>query len=103
HGEGVAIGMVAAARIADRMGRADPGLADRIAAVLEVVGLPTRCPPWPVEQVWGAMRHDKKRQGERLHWVLPAAIGQVDLADDVPDALVTEVLMGMGAGAEQLT
>ncbi len=97
HGEAVAIGIVAAARIAERLGRADVGLSDRVTAALASVELPVHCPAWSVEEIWGAMRHDKKRRGRRLCWVLPAAIGRVDLVDDVPEALVTEVLVSMGA------
>lgn len=97
HGEAVAIGMVASARIAERMWCMDEGLSDRVTSLLAAMDLPVKCPPWSVSEIWGAMRHDKKRQGARLRWVLPRAIGQVELCDDVPEALVTDVLLGMGA------
>jgi len=44
HGEAVAIGMVAEARIAARAGLAPAALADRIASLLAVLGLPTSVP-----------------------------------------------------------
>ncbi|MCU0519264.1 MAG: 3-dehydroquinate synthase [Anaerolineae bacterium] len=97
HGDAVAIGMVAASRISEMMGRAEAGLGDRVSGVLASAGLPTSCPPWYVGEVLRAMRHDKKRQGRRLRWVLPRAIGCVELADDVPETLVSDVLIGMGA------
>ena len=97
HGEGVAIGMIAAARISEALGRAAPGLADEIAGVLSAAGLPVTCPALPATSITTAMRHDKKRRGKRLHWVLPTEIGTVVLADDVPEAVVLAVLHEMGA------
>jgi len=97
HGEGVAIGTVVAARIAEALGRAPSGLAHELAGVLRDAGLPVACPPLPASDIYAAMRHDKKRRGKRLRWVLPVAIGEVTLADDVPEAVVLKVLREMGA------
>ena len=97
HGEGVAIGMIAAARISEALGRADQGLADEIAGVLSAAGLPVTCPARPATSITTAMRHDKKRRGKRLRWALPTEIGRVVLADDVPEAVVLAVLHEMGA------
>jgi 3-dehydroquinate synthetase len=44
------------------------------------------------EQVLAAMATDKKRVGNRLRFVLPRAIGDVDVFDDVPDDDVLAVL-----------
>jgi shikimate kinase/3-dehydroquinate synthase len=92
HGEAVAIGMVAAARISAELGRAAPGLSERIEAALRAWGLPIRCPGYSVEAIWGAMVHDKKRRGGSLRWVLPHEIGHVELVDDVPKDVVASVL-----------
>ncbi|MFO7741728.1 MAG: 3-dehydroquinate synthase [Anaerolineae bacterium] len=102
HGEGVSIGMVAAARIAVRVGRAEPSVTERLEAILTAWDLPTQCrlpgsPQFPAEAIWRAMAHDKKRQGDALHWVLPLAIGQVTITDDVPRETVTMTLREMGA------
>jgi 3-dehydroquinate synthase len=97
HGDAVSIGMVVAARIAEALGRAAPGLAAQIAEVLAAWGLPVTCPPYPVEAIWDAMTHDKKKQGKGLRWVLPCAIGDVTIADDVPENLVRQILVEMGA------
>jgi 3-dehydroquinate synthetase len=95
HGEAVAIGLVAAARLAVELGRADGGLPARIAALLAVWGLPTRCPAHDVEAIWAAMAHDKKRRGQSLRWVLPHDLGDVRIADDVPPETVKSVLRAM--------
>jgi 3-dehydroquinate synthase len=97
HGEAVAIGMVAAARIAVALSRADGALVERIEGVLRRWGLPVRCPPFTVDEVWAAMAHDKKRRAGRLRWVVPLAVGEVEIFDDVPPAVVHKVLRTMGA------
>jgi shikimate kinase/3-dehydroquinate synthase len=97
HGEAVSIGMVAAAEIAVARGLAAPALPGRIAGALVAHGLPVRCPPLPAEEIWEMMGHDKKRRGRRLRWVLPRAIGNVEIVDDVPQADVLRVLRALGA------
>jgi 3-dehydroquinate synthase len=97
HGEAVAIGMIAASRIAADLGRASPTLPDRVATVLSAWGLPIRCPPFGADAIWEAMAHDKKRRGRHLRWVLPHAIGQVEIVEDVPRDIVMTVLGDMGA------
>jgi len=101
HGEAVGIGMVAAARIAGELGRADARLADRIEAVLSNWGLPVRCPPFDAGAIWKAMAHDKKRRGRSLRWVLPRAIGEVEIVEDIPPGVVKSVLQNMGARSDQ--
>lgn len=97
HGEGVSIGMVAAARIAANLDKADPSLPDNIAAVLTAHDLPVACPPVDADGVWEAMRRDKKKRGRALRWVLPTAVGQVEICSDVPREVVLGVLRDMGA------
>ena len=101
HGEAVAIGMVAAARISAELGRAEPSLPGRIEAALAAWGLPVRCPPFGVGDIWEAMAHDKKRRGRSLRWVLPHAIGHVEITGAVSRQVVTSVLTGMGARSKK--
>ena len=96
HGEAVGIGMLAAARIAAAVGLADSSLSGQIEAALDACGLPYRCPPFPVEAIWEAMTHDKKRQGDTLRWVLPHAIGEVAIVEEVPPKVVRSVLAEIG-------
>ena len=76
---------------------ADDTLSGRIEASLAAWGLPMRCPPFAVEAIWAAMAHDKKRRGRALRWVLPRAVGQVEIVEDVPQELVESVLQVLGA------
>lgn len=97
HGEAVSVGLVVAARIAAALGRADSALGERVEAALVNWGLPVRCPPFAVDAIWAAMAHDKKRRGRGLRWVLPHALGHVEIAADVPQDLVLNVLRELGA------
>jgi shikimate kinase/3-dehydroquinate synthase len=100
HGEAVSIGMVTATRIAVDLGRADASLVDRVEMVLAAWKLPVRCPPFDADAILAAMIHDKKKQGHGLRWVLPRAIGQVEIATDVPQEVVRSTLCSLGARSE---
>lgn len=92
HGEAVAMGLVCAARLARRLGVCSKATAGRITGVTARLGLPVRPPAFLPEQVWAAMATDKKRQGSRLRFILPRAIGDVDIFPDVPESEVKAVL-----------
>jgi 3-dehydroquinate synthase len=100
HGEAIAVGMTLEARLAARLGVCDPALVDRQTRVLASLGLPVRLAalargkaPAP-DRVQAAMAHDKKASAGRLRFVLPKALGGTVIQDDVPPALVEEVLAG---------
>ena len=77
HGEAVAIGMVQAARFAEKLGIAEePGLSERIAADLAACGLPTEL-PCPQKELLSAILKDKKAEGGEIRLVLPVKIGKV--------------------------
>jgi len=97
HGEAISVGMVAAARIAVELGQAKSSLADRIEAILASWGLPIRCPPFSVDEIWKVLNYDKKRRQGGLRWVLPTAIGAVKITTAVPARVVKEILRQLGA------
>ncbi|MEW5959853.1 MAG: 3-dehydroquinate synthase [Chloroflexota bacterium] len=92
HGEGVAMGLVGAARLAARLGHCSTQTTGRIIALLERLGLPVQPPPFDPATIWAAMATDKKRQGNTLRFILPRAIGDVDIFDDVTQADVLATL-----------
>ncbi len=92
HGEAVAVGLAGATRLAGRLGLCDPALTPRIETLLDRLGLPIRAPGYDPEQVLAAMSVDKKRVAGRLRFILPRAVGDVDLFDDVPAQQVLAVL-----------
>lgn len=77
HGETVAIGMVAAARLAGELGLAAADVGARILGVVRQTGLPAQIPAYTASALLRAMRHDKKVQDKRIHFVLPDRIGHV--------------------------
>jgi 3-dehydroquinate synthase len=76
HGEAVAIGMVCEARLAERLGIAEPGTAARIAGLLEAFNLPLELPGSP-DAVLDAMQHDKKVRSGQLRFALPRRVGEM--------------------------
>jgi 3-dehydroquinate synthase len=92
HGHAVAVGLVVAARVAAGLGLCEAGFSERVARLLQRLGLPTSYHGVAPEELWAAMTTDKKRQGRRLRFVLPEAIGRVIVTDQVPKELVLEVL-----------
>lgn len=92
HGRAVAVGLAASAELAAARGDCPPDVALRICALLERLELPTRLAGLDPTAVLAAMSMDKKRQGGRLRFVLPHAIGQVGLHDDVTPIEVLAVL-----------
>ncbi len=80
HGESVAIGMVVEAAYAARVGRADRSVFEAIESTLSKLGLPTRIPAeLPRGEIIRAMRVDKKKNAQTIHFALPAEIGKVEL------------------------
>ena len=92
HGEAVAIGTAAAAKISQRVGLLDANSADRICDLLTTAGYPTAIRGCRIEDVMAYMRHDKKAAAGKLRFVLPTRIGEVKLVDDVPTAVVEAVV-----------
>jgi 3-dehydroquinate synthase len=78
HGEAVALGMVFAARVAEAIGLARPGLADGHVRLLAALDLPVGGVRLDPDQVLAAMATDKKqRKGLRL--VLLRELGQPEV------------------------
>ena len=98
HGQAVAIGMIAAGRVALSMRLWDRQSCERQEKLLERAGLPTRLPASvSAAAMIDAMKSDKKAGGGRQRFVLPRSIGSVEVRDDVPRQTVLEILRTMGA------
>ena len=75
HGEAIAIGMVAAARLSEIEDIAEHGFAAKLAKDLESCGLPTQLPA-KAEELLPAIANDKKIEGDKLDFVYLKAIGK---------------------------
>jgi len=92
HGEAVAIGMVCAARLAERLGRVDDQFTGRLHRLLQSLELPVDVPDFDGKKIVDAMTHDKKVQHGQLRLVLPTRLGHVELVGDVAAADIRAAL-----------
>jgi 3-dehydroquinate synthase len=88
HGEAVAVGLAYAAELGRATGRLDGPTADRHAAVLRGLGLPTSYAPdaWP--RLVEVMRVDKKARGSRLRFVVLDGLARPGILADPPAELL---------------
>ena len=94
HGEAVAIGMALEARLAERLGLIDAGTVERQNALLARAGLPVALGGVNRGALWRAMALDKKIRDGVLRFPLLKGIGEVVREQEVPNALLQEVLAG---------
>ena len=92
HGEGVAIGMCCAARLAQRLGRVDAEFVARQQKLIESFGLPTAVPNIDREKILAAMQHDKKVAHGKLKFVLPDRLGHVESVGEIDPKEVSAAL-----------
>jgi 3-dehydroquinate synthase len=77
HGEAVAIGMVAEARVSAALGLCRPEVVGRLRALLERAGLPVELPAdIDSEKLAGAIELDKKVRGGKVKFVALEALGR---------------------------
>ncbi len=87
HGEAVAVGMIAEARLAVELGLLNREALDRLIRLVVAFELPTTAPGLDHEALRAAMARDKKNLGGTLRFVLPDRIGHVALTPVEPDRL----------------
>ena len=92
HGEAVAVGTVAAARMAVALARCDAETANRIESCLDRLGLPISATGLDLDEVHAMMFQDKKRRGKMLRFIIPQEIGDVTIIDDPGKQFVREAL-----------
>jgi len=98
HGEAVAIGMMGAAKLSQRLGLLPSAAVERQQALLQKFGLPTSLPAkrgnlkLSLAGVTRAMELDKKMKGKAIRWVLLQDIGRTVIRSDVPQKEVLAVL-----------
>lgn len=94
HGEAIAIGMIAAMRLARSLGMADDAFQQRLAALIERAGLPDSFPDAPglFDRVMRALQMDKKfREGKNV-FVLPTTVGAWQQRENVDWELVEKAV-----------
>jgi 3-dehydroquinate synthase len=94
HGEAIAIGQVAAAKLSTRLLGLPGREAKRISNLFQRAGLPTsvKLNALQRQRLLGAMKLDKKVSGGEVKFVLVKRIGRVVWAQKVPEAFITQAL-----------
>jgi 3-dehydroquinate synthase len=103
HGEAVAVGMLAEARLGEKIGVTEEGVAREMAGALECYGLPLSPPAEPDrERMLEVMRQDKKNRDGTVRFALPSSLGQMargpsgEWTVSAPEEVVSEVLREIG-------
>jgi 3-dehydroquinate synthase len=92
HGEAVGLGMLAAGEISLAMGLWQPDDQQRQRAVITAAGLPLAWPALDPQAVLACLQGDKKVRQGRVRFVLPTAIGAVEIRDDVESGVILAAL-----------
>ncbi|MEM1058967.1 MAG: 3-dehydroquinate synthase [Verrucomicrobiota bacterium] len=95
HGEAISIGMRAAAHLSAKRAGLDAAAVRRIEAALAANQLPLALPePDAIsnEDLWEALRRDKKHSSGRMKWVLCPRIGEAHVSADVTEHDVNELM-----------
>jgi len=99
HGEGVAVGMLLAAKLSERLGMAAAADTVRLARLLERLGLPTAVPAgMEPDQLLALMRLDKKNAAGRLRLILWRGVGRAEIVPGVDEGEVLAVLRAGSGG-----
>lgn len=97
HGEAVALGMVAAAKLANRVGLMSVEDVGRLSELLSKIGLPIEIEGLSANKIIDAMMIDKKVRSGKINFVLPDRIGHVVIRDDLSASQIKLSLIAMGA------
>jgi 3-dehydroquinate synthase len=96
HGEGVALGMIAAARLSEKMNYLQPSETRRIEALIHAAGLPVKIPnSFATDDITSQLRMDKKKKGNIIHFVLLKKIGMPFVDGGIEAEIIGEVLEEM--------
>ena len=94
HGEAIAIGMIAATRLAIKTGCVTAGFLERLQGLIERAGLPTRYSGGPgfFDRAMKAMQKDKKFRDGKNVFIYPSGIGSWEQRENVDWNLVHEAV-----------
>jgi 3-dehydroquinate synthase len=96
HGEAIAYGMLIAAELAVARKALDAADRGALASLITHMGPLPPIADLPASQAADAIRRDKKVVAGKLHFVLPVAIGKVEVVDDVSQRELVKALKAVG-------
>jgi 3-dehydroquinate synthase len=92
HGEGVAVGLLLAAKLSCQLGQLSQEAADRIHRVVKQCGLPVSLPPLKTTELLPYLFRDKKNQGDHLVLILFRSLGHAMITRDFPIEEMVRIL-----------
>jgi 3-dehydroquinate synthase len=96
HGKGVAIGMVAAARLSEKICGLPAEHWERVKSLVEKAGLPTAIPrSLSTDLIISKLTADKKKSGNTVNFVLIKKIGEPFITGDIKEIIVRETIEEM--------
>jgi 3-dehydroquinate synthase len=97
HGEAVAVGIMAALKIARRNGLLEEiDLEGRMASFFNTLNLPTGIPGLSIEKIIALLYLDKKVEYGKVRWVLPQSLGRITITTAIPVETVKDTLAELG-------
>jgi 3-dehydroquinate synthase len=96
HGEAVAWGMIAACDIAAEIGKLSVELSRRIQTTVQQLGSLPKIDS-SADRIMRLLGSDKKTTNGVVHFVLPRAIGEVEVVKDVPKAAIIRSIQKLRA------
>jgi 3-dehydroquinate synthase len=92
HGEAVAVGIIAAAKISQRLGLLKANDVEGIKKMIAKFGLPIACAGVSADNLIETIRFDKKTTSGQTRWVLVEGIGKGITNQTVPEEVVAKIL-----------
>ena len=85
HGEAVAIGMVYAAKLSQKLGKCQKEVPQRLDRLIKKCGLPADLPDLNPKAIIESLYHDKKTMNHKIKFILVKEIGVVEIIEDMPE------------------
>ena len=96
HGNAISVGMIASARISEKLKHLSSGDRDRIEHLVRSIDLLDHIPESiSTEGILSKIRTDKKKRGDTIHFVLLKKIGVPFINGSVEEALIRETIEGL--------
>lgn len=92
HGEAIALGMLIASDISERLNLIGQATTQRIGNLIKLIGLPTRIQKVPLQRIINAHYRDKKFIGLKNRFVLIKGIGKATIVEDIPFQIIKEAI-----------
>ena len=93
HGESVAIGMAVAARLSEKLHGLPAASRKMIAETIRAAGLSDVIPPnISADDIVARLSADKKKEGEKIHFVMLRRLGEAFVNGGIPEDILRETL-----------